>query len=449
MTDNTEMIASAIERHESSMLAAERFLWKNPELGFREWKAHEYLTARFREMGLSVTEAGDIPGFYADIDTGRPGPTVCVLGEMDALPVPDHPECDKQTGAVHACGHNCQSASLIGVAGALSDERTLKGMCGKIRVMAVPAEELVDMDFRTGMRGKGVIKYPDGKTELLRRGFFDGVDMCFYVHTQPGEQHTRPDFHIDRRGTVGILFKRVLYTGETKGELPNALYAATTAISAINSLREKFGIRELFFTHTIITSGGKAVNVIPTEVVVENDVRAESVGTMKAANDQINRAFAAGALAVGAKARLVGLDTYLPHNPCEGLADLLASVAERHCDTYARNDRSSGGSDFANLSTIMPTIYGMIGGVEGRNHGSNFFVCRPDWAVVESARLQAEFVARLLAGEAEAFREATAGFKPLFPSKEALMTELDSLNPDLTCVEYADGSATVRWTARK
>lgn len=440
--NQSELIEASIQAHASSMLAAERFLWKNPQLGFREWKAHEYLTARFHEMGLDVTEAGDIPGFYTDIDTGRPGPVLCILGELDALPVPDHPERDRQTNAVHACGHNCQSAALIGIAGALSDKKILDGLCGKIRVMAVPAEELVDMDYRVELREKGVIKYLDGKTELLRRGFFDGVDMCLYIHTM-SRAEKKPVFHMDQ-GTVGIIIKRVLYTGGTTGERPNALYAATTAISAVNALREKYSGRK-FFTHSIITAGGRAVNVIPTEVIVENDVRAESYQSMKMANDQINRAFAAGALAVGAQARLIGLDTYIPHYGCRPLDDLFAAAAQQRCILTREYGRGEGGSDFANLSAIMPTTYGCISGAAGTTHGSDYTIAHPEWAVVESAHLQVTFAAKLLSNEAEAYREATKDYKPMFPSAKVLMDELDQVNLNHTCVEYGDGKASVSW----
>lgn len=61
--------------------------------------------------------AGDIPGFYTDIDTGRPGPKVLILGEMDALIAPGHPEA--VNGNAHACGHNAQCAALVGTALAL------------------------------------------------------------------------------------------------------------------------------------------------------------------------------------------------------------------------------------------------------------------------------------------------------------------------------------------
>ena len=72
-------------------------------------------------MGYKLNKAGDIPGFTTEIDTGREGPTLLILGELDSLICPNHPDADKETGAVHCCGHSAQSAALLGIAAALSD----------------------------------------------------------------------------------------------------------------------------------------------------------------------------------------------------------------------------------------------------------------------------------------------------------------------------------------
>ena len=45
----------------------------------------DHLKKHFEQLGYTVTEAGNIPGFWTDVDTGRPGPTVLVMGELDAL----------------------------------------------------------------------------------------------------------------------------------------------------------------------------------------------------------------------------------------------------------------------------------------------------------------------------------------------------------------------------
>ena len=108
----------AVNRHAKLALDALDYLWKNPETGYREWKGNAYLLKVFRALGYEPIEAGNIPGFYVDVDTGRPGPTVAVMGEMDSLLCESHPDADPETGAVHACGHCCQAAALLGLAAA-------------------------------------------------------------------------------------------------------------------------------------------------------------------------------------------------------------------------------------------------------------------------------------------------------------------------------------------
>ena len=90
-----------VDKHRDLILEAERHIWKNPETGFREWKTSAYLAEQFEALGYELTRAGDIPGFYTDLDTGRPGPTALVMGELDALFCNTHPEADPETNAVH------------------------------------------------------------------------------------------------------------------------------------------------------------------------------------------------------------------------------------------------------------------------------------------------------------------------------------------------------------
>ena len=90
-----------VDKHRDLILEAERHIWKNPETGFREWKTSAYLAEQFEALGYELTRAGDIPGFYTDLDTGRPGPTSLVMGELDALFCNTHPEADPETNAVH------------------------------------------------------------------------------------------------------------------------------------------------------------------------------------------------------------------------------------------------------------------------------------------------------------------------------------------------------------
>ena len=94
----------------------------------------------FEKLGYDIVRAGDIPGFYTVLDTGREGPEVLVLSELDSLICADHPDADPETGAVHCCGHHAQCAALVGLAAALKEPGVLDSLSGRIRLCAVPAE---------------------------------------------------------------------------------------------------------------------------------------------------------------------------------------------------------------------------------------------------------------------------------------------------------------------
>ena len=119
MTPRQQWIAQAVDKYRAMILEAERWLWAHPQTGYTEWEAHQYLKERFESLGYSLTLAGDIPGFYTDVDTGIPGPKLCIMGELDALDIANHPE--SVNGMTHCCGHHGQGAALLGMAAALKD----------------------------------------------------------------------------------------------------------------------------------------------------------------------------------------------------------------------------------------------------------------------------------------------------------------------------------------
>jgi len=98
-------LALAVDKHRERILAAERFIWAHPETGYKEVVTSKYMEDAFLELGYEITRAEGITGFTALVDTGRPGPTVLVLGELDSIICPTHPESDPVTGAVHSCVH--------------------------------------------------------------------------------------------------------------------------------------------------------------------------------------------------------------------------------------------------------------------------------------------------------------------------------------------------------
>ena len=107
-------------------------IMRNPELGFKEFETAALVQQKFDELELDYRAGLARTGVKARIDTGRPGPTLALIGELDALVVAGHPMENPETHAAHACGHNAQIAGLMGAAAALSDPRILRDLCGSI-----------------------------------------------------------------------------------------------------------------------------------------------------------------------------------------------------------------------------------------------------------------------------------------------------------------------------
>ena len=423
-----------------------QYIYTHPETGFKEWKTHKYLWDGFVALGYEPIAAGNIPGFYAELDTGCPGPTVAVMGEMDALIVEGHPDADPETGAVHACGHCCQAAALLGLAAALKEPGALDGLCGRIRLMAVPAEELIEVEFREQLRRDGVIRYYGGKTEFMARGLLDGVDMAFMSHTTGSAPHSGRV----SGGSNGFITKQVTFTGRSAhaGGAPhkgiNALYAANQALSAINALRETFEDDAHIRVHPIITAGGAVVNAIPDRVVMESYLRGATMEAVREANRKVNRALAGSAAAMGAGVTLCDRPGYFPRCHDVGMMELMRDAMEQVMEEviYKPTAFGTGSSDMGDVSSVMPAVHPYVGGANGKSHGVDFRIVDVNAACVDMVKLHAVALELLLSDGAARAKEILAAHKPLFASIEEYLRYADSFILDREIVRY-DGKGNV------
>lgn len=449
MNEIQERILTSVDRHRQRILDAERYIWAHPETGFREWNTSKYLADVFTELGYTLIMAGNVPGFYTDIETGRPGPRVLVLCELDALLCAEHP--DAVNGAVHCCGHNAQCAGLVGVAAALAEPGALDRFSGSIRLMAVPAEEILELGFREGLRRDGVIRYLGGKVEFMYRGYMDGVDLAFMIHAANDETH---DF-IARSGSNGCMLKQLAYRGKAvHASAPydgvNALYAATLGLQAVNSLRETFYDEDHTRVHPILTAGGGAVNAIPAYASVESYVRGASLDAITRVNRRVNRAFAGAALSMGAELTITDRPGYHPlHNDVNLLRlceECMTALVGKDRVGFDNTAWSAGCTDMGDISAVMPAIHPYACGATGIGHGADYRIADPERACVNSAKAQLLLLDALLSNDAAEAKRIVAEATPVFPSKEAYFAAMDAITMDRDVVAYgADGTAVVRW----
>ncbi|HEV7663275.1 MAG TPA: amidohydrolase, partial [Chloroflexota bacterium] len=115
-------VRRAIDARANEITGLARTIAAQPEVGFKEHRTAALVVERLAALGVTAQSGLALTGVKAKLDGGAgPGPTVAVLGELDALIVWEHPAHHPDTGAVHACCHHAQVAAMYGVAIGLLD----------------------------------------------------------------------------------------------------------------------------------------------------------------------------------------------------------------------------------------------------------------------------------------------------------------------------------------
>lgn len=435
-------ILQIIEAHREEIIGIGRDVYEHAELGYKEHRTSAMIREKLEGFGIACGESLAITGFKGYLKPKKTGsPTLAIIGEMDGLPIPNHACANPETGASHCCGHNAQVAALIGAALALSDPQVKEALDGNIAFMAVPAEEYVDMEFRAALQKQGKIHYGGGKSELIRIGAFDDIDLAVGHHTV-----CNTNGYLLANGTTnGFVNKTVHFYGKAAHaadrphEGVNALNAAQLMLHAIDLQRETFRDQDAVRIHSILTEAGTATNVITEHVCIESSVRAKQTDALRDASKKYDRAVRAGAVALGCQAEIVTTPGYLPVQPLQNthwmeqvLEDLSIEAKAQGRDYsvgYRRQDfHEAGSTDFGELSSLLPVYQFRTGGYDGALHNAGIRVTDEQLAYVESAKVFALLAYRLLKDNARGAKETMKTFAPALTKEQyfAYMKEMDT-----------------------
>jgi amidohydrolase len=413
-----QRVWEAIDRRGDDIIGLGERIRRHPELGFKELKTARLVEDTLSGLGLTPRPGLALTGVRADLPgQGAGGPTFALLAELDALVVAGHPAAAPQTGAAHACGHNAQVAGLLGCALGLLQARAMEHLTGRVALFAVPAEEYGDIEWRVSQARQGKLEFLGGKPELLRLGHFDDVDLAMMIHTTARPEDGKAGVPASNNG---CLVKTVRYIGRAAhaGGAPhmgvNALYAAQIGLTAINAIRETFRDEDTIRVHPIITHGGSQVNVIPGEVRLETYVRGRSVEAIRDANQKVDRALRAGALALGAKVEIETLPGYMPMRCDPTMARRFRDTAVRLVgeEHYREIGHRTGSTDMGDLSQVMPVLHPYIGGARGTGHGPDFEIVDKPLAYLAPAKALAAMVIDLLGDGAAGARAVLQHARP-------------------------------------
>ncbi|MBN1400330.1 MAG: M20/M25/M40 family metallo-hydrolase, partial [Anaerolineae bacterium] len=170
-------LCAAIDAHAEEIIAIGEDIRVHPELGFKEHRTAGIVSEHFARLGIPHQTGIAITGVKGLLEGARPQATVAYMGELDSVLVRDHPDADPETGAAHACGHNAQIANLIALAYAFTESGVLPHLNGNIALIAVPAEEYVELAYRLDLRRAGTLEFLGGKPEFIRLGALDDVQI--------------------------------------------------------------------------------------------------------------------------------------------------------------------------------------------------------------------------------------------------------------------------------
>ena len=415
----------AIEKNRDKIIALGDSIFSEPELGYKEFKTSEKVKKAFDELGYKYTDGHAITGVIAPLKGGESKAKVAIMGELDAVVAPGHRCANKETGAAHSCGHHSQIAAMVGAAYAFKDTGILEELGGDVVLMAVPAEEYVELGYRNELRKAGKIHFLGGKQEFVRLGLYDDIDICIMQHTELGNVINCGQKY---NGFVGKL---VQYIGKEAhaGGAPhlgiNALNAAQIGLMAVNANRETFQDKDQIRVHPIITKGGDLVNVVPADVRIETYVRGNNVPAILDGSFKVTRAFKAGGDAVGAQCEVTELPGYMPFVVNNELDDVMYQNALKLVDTNKiqvdlEGPGTGGSTDAGDLSHILPIAHAHVGGAEGIFHSESFEVPDKELAYITAAKLLATTAIDLLADGATKALEIKSHFKPLMTKEEYL-----------------------------
>lgn len=373
-----------------------RDLHMYPELSFQEENTAKKVADKLTELGIEVRTGVGGMGVVGLLRGGKPGKTVALRADFDALPIQDEKDVEYKSrvpGVMHACGHDIHTAALLGVAQVLSEVRD--ELPGNVVFLHQFAEELP----------------PGGAKAMVEDGCLDGVDVVFGSHVASGLSV----------GLVGIgsgfttaacdSFEIVLNGKGGHGAYPHQSIDPIVLGSQVVMNLQQVASRQVDPLKQIVVSvcsfvgGGDAFNVIPDQVKLKGTVRTYDAEVRDMAEQSIIRIVEANCQAVGATCDINYTHGYPAtwNDPQE--TDHLEAEVKRLLgeETVIRVPPGMGGEDFSYYAKERPAVFFNIG---GRNPEiqATYPHHHPKFDVDERSMIQTGqvFIAALLAYQARA-----------------------------------------------
>ena len=263
---NTAEIKQRAQALNDQIIATRRYLHQHPELSCQEFETAAYLAARLRELGLEVQEGVGGTGVVGLLRGARPGRTVAVRADIDALPIQEANELPYKSiypNRMHACGHDGHTAMVLGGASLLAPSRT--DLAGNVKFIFQPAEETPPEGGARAMIEQGVLENPK-------------VEVIFGIHIWPDVP----------AGKIGLMsgpimaeadrFELTLRGKGGHGATPHhtvdsLVLTAQTILSLQTLVSRKVDPLKSVVVSICSCHGGSAYNILPDEMLLEGTTR--------------------------------------------------------------------------------------------------------------------------------------------------------------------------------
>ena len=334
-----------------SMQALSDWIGRNPEVGFKEFKAVDTLMKVLRASGFRVDSgvAGLATAFVATWDSpaGVNGPTLGLIGEYDAL--------RGTQGDFHGDQHNAQTPVAISSALALMDYMRERRVPGRIKIFGTPAEEVG----------------PPTKTTMQKAGIFQGTDILVRSHGTGGStRRARAGFGVC---CLNINEVKYVFKGRPAHQMQswngrNALEAAVMFYTAVDRLRSS--LRPEASMQGVIPEGGLAPNVVPDRAVVDYYLRYPDEVYLAHVDSMVTRAARGAALATGTQVTLDRYGEYRDGITLGTLEELSFAYAKKlgAPRLVAEPDRPAGYEETGYLSREVPGVGVSVASSNSANH---------------------------------------------------------------------------------
>ena len=278
-------------------VALRRALHRRPEIGLQLPRTRDAVIAALADLPLAVHLGRSLTSVVAVLDSGRPGPTVLLRGDMDALPLVEDtglPFASETAGAMHACGHDTHVAMLASAARILADHRS--ELAGRVLFMFQPGEE--------GQHGA---------RHMIDEGLLDDTgpagrpDAAYALHvssTVPsGEVHCRAGPVMAAADVVRVIVHGRGGHASAPQDALDPVPAAAAMVSALQvALTRHIDAHQPAVLTVARIVAGTTSNIIPETALLEGTLRTLSQGVRTRMHDEIVRVARHTALAHGCTA---------------------------------------------------------------------------------------------------------------------------------------------------